>query len=100
MLAGRDRLLIFDNAKKRSWDKGHMRPKGTKQPLEIRRRVAMALLQDGWGVRKVARQVQASPSSIFGWRIANLFRFRIQAYHPNTLKVTRDFSLARVRFLL
>jgi len=45
-----------------------MRPKGTKQQLEIRRRVAMALLQDSWGVRKVARHVQASPGSVCRWR--------------------------------
>jgi transposase len=48
-----------------------MRPKGTKYPLEIRRRVAMALLQDGWGVRQVARHVKASPSS-GRWRDALL----------------------------
>jgi len=45
-----------------------MRPKGTQQQLEIRRRVAMALLQDSWGVRKVARHVQASPGSVCRWR--------------------------------
>lgn len=45
-----------------------MRPKGTKQHLEIRRRVAMALLQEGWGVRKVARHVKASPGSVCRWR--------------------------------
>jgi transposase len=47
-----------------------MRPKGSKQQLEIRRRVAMALLQDGWGVRKVARHVKASPGSVCRWRDA------------------------------
>ena len=45
-----------------------MRPTGTKQQLEIRRRVAMALLQEGWGLRKVARHVQASPGSVCRWR--------------------------------
>ena len=45
-----------------------MRPKGSKQHLEIRRRVAMALLQDGWGIRKVARHVKASPGSVCRWR--------------------------------
>jgi transposase len=47
-----------------------MRPKGTKQQLEIRRRVAMVLLQDGWGVRQVARHVKASPGSVCRWRDA------------------------------
>jgi transposase len=45
-----------------------MRPTGTKQQLEIRRRVAMALLDVGWGVRQVARQVNASPGSVCRWR--------------------------------
>ena len=45
-----------------------MRPTGTKQQLEIRRRVAMALLDIGWGVRQVARQVKASPGSVCRWR--------------------------------
>ena len=45
-----------------------MRPTGTKQQLGIRRRVAMALLQDGWVLRKVARHVKASPGSVWRWR--------------------------------
>src|SRR5262245_25495247 len=45
-----------------------MRPTGTKQQLEIRRRVAMALLDVGWGIRHVARQVKASPGSVCRWR--------------------------------
>src|SRR5689334_15639911 len=45
-----------------------MRPKGTKQQLEIRRRVALALLDIGWGIRQVARQVKASPGSVCRWR--------------------------------
>ena len=47
-----------------------MRPKGTKLQLEVRRRVAVALLQAGWGLRQVARQVGASPSSVCRWRDA------------------------------
>jgi transposase len=47
-----------------------MRPKGTKQQLEIRRRVAMALLQEGWGVRQVARHMHVSPGSVCRWRDA------------------------------
>jgi hypothetical protein len=45
-----------------------MRPTGTKQQLEIRRRVALALLDVGWGIRQVARQVKASPGSVCRWR--------------------------------
>ena len=47
-----------------------MRPKGTKLQLEVRRRVAVALLHAGWGLRQVARQVGASPSSVSRWRDA------------------------------
>jgi transposase len=36
--------------------------------LEIRRRVAMALLDIGWGIRQVARQVNAAPGSVCRWR--------------------------------
>src|SRR5262245_32627520 len=43
-------------------------PTGTKQQLEMRRRVALALLALGWGVRQVARQVKASPGSVCRWR--------------------------------
>jgi transposase len=46
-----------------------MRPKGTKQQLEIRR-VAIALLEAGWGIRQVARHVKASPSAVCRWRDA------------------------------
>lgn len=47
-----------------------MRPKGTKTQLEVRRRVAVSLLEAGWGVRQVARHVTASPSSVRRWRAA------------------------------
>lgn len=47
-----------------------MRPKGTKQQLEVRRRVAVALLESGWGVRQVARHIGCSHSSVRRWRDA------------------------------
>ena len=47
-----------------------MRPKGTSIQLEVRRRLAVALLETGWSVRKVARHVKASPSSVRRWRDA------------------------------
>jgi transposase len=47
-----------------------MRPQGTAIQLEVRRRVAVALLETGWGVRQVARHVKASPSSVRRWRDA------------------------------
>src|SRR5215470_17517160 len=45
-----------------------MRHTGTKQQLEIRRHVALALLDVGWGIRQVARQIKASPGSVCRWR--------------------------------
>jgi transposase len=47
-----------------------MRPKGTKLQLEVRRRVAVSLLEAGGGIRQVARHVKASPTSVCRWRDA------------------------------
>ena len=47
-----------------------MRPKGSAAQLEARRRRAAALLRKGLGVREVARQVGASPSSVSRWKEA------------------------------
>ena len=45
-----------------------MRPKGSAEALEVRRRIAGKLLQEGKGIREVARLVGASPSSVFRWK--------------------------------
>jgi transposase len=47
-----------------------MRPKGSAQELEVRRRLAGRLLLAGKGVREVARLVGASPSSAQRWKEA------------------------------
>lgn len=47
-----------------------MRPKGTTEQLEQRRRKAIALLKQGHGVRQTARQVGASPAAVTQWRQA------------------------------
>ena len=44
-----------------------MRPQGTIIQLEVRRRLAISLLASGWGVRKVARHVKVSLSSVRRW---------------------------------
>ena len=41
-----------------------MRPKGSAKTLEVRRRIAGRLLQEGKGVREVARLVRATSSSV------------------------------------
>lgn len=47
-----------------------MRPKGTQEELERRRRRAVALLDDGHGIRQVARMVGVAPGSVVRWRDA------------------------------
>lgn len=47
-----------------------MRPKGSAEALEVRRRIAANLLQQGKGLLEVARLVGASPSSVFRWHQA------------------------------
>jgi len=45
-----------------------MRPKGSAADLEARRRRAVALLEDGLGVREVARRMGCSPTSVSRWQ--------------------------------
>jgi transposase len=47
-----------------------MRPKGKAEALEVRRRIAAKLLEEGKGIREVARLVSASPSAVHGWKHA------------------------------
>lgn len=47
-----------------------MRPQGSAEALERRRRRAVALVQDGHGIREVARRVGASPGTVVRWRDA------------------------------
>ena len=47
-----------------------MRPFGSPNTLERRRRRAIALLQQGLSLHEVARRVQASVSSVWQWRNA------------------------------
>ena len=45
-----------------------MRPHGSAEELERRRRHGVALLQKGHGVREVARMVGVSPGAVVAWR--------------------------------
>jgi len=47
-----------------------MRPRGTGEQLERRRRRAVQLLQEGKGLSEVARAVNSSTSSVQRWRAA------------------------------
>ena len=44
-----------------------MRPKGSKQSLEVRRRTAVALRKEGLSVREVAARMGCAPSSVTRW---------------------------------
>jgi len=45
-----------------------MRPKGSAETLEMRRRIAAEMLKKEMGIREVARIVHASPSSVLDWK--------------------------------
>jgi transposase len=47
-----------------------MRPKGSAEKLEARRRLAASLLAKGRGIREVARTIGAAPSSVKRWKDA------------------------------
>ena len=47
-----------------------MRPKGSAEKLEARRRQAAKMLSKGKGIREVARRVGAAPSSVKRWKDA------------------------------
>lgn len=49
---------------------GCMRPKGSAQKLEARRRRAATMLAKGRGIREVARSIGAAPSSVKRWKDA------------------------------
>ena len=45
-----------------------MRPNGSPKALELRRRRAISLLEEGHAVREVARQLKCSPASVSRWK--------------------------------
>jgi transposase len=45
-----------------------MRPKGSAEALEMRRMIAVRMLQAGKGVREVSRLVGVSPTSVSRWK--------------------------------
>lgn len=45
-----------------------MRPQGSAEALEVRRRLAIRLIQQGKGVRETSRLVGASPGSVSRWK--------------------------------
>ena len=47
-----------------------MRPKGSAEKLEARRRLAASMLAKGRGIREVARTIGAAPSSVKRWKDA------------------------------
>src|ERR1035441_10542141 len=47
-----------------------MRPRGSAELLEERRRRALVLLDEGLPLTEVGRRMECSPSSVVGWRNA------------------------------
>lgn len=47
-----------------------MRPKGSAEALEMRRKDAVKLLNKGFGVREVARLLDVSPGAVSTWKAA------------------------------
>ncbi len=62
--------FVFLKNRKQISDIRDMRPKGTAEQLEYRRRLAISLLQKGLGVREVARLLDASSGSVSRWKEA------------------------------
>ena len=79
-----------------------MRPSGTAEQLETRRRRAIALLRAGTSYREVARLVQASVSSVVRWKQAyrrdtrNGLRARPTPGRPPRLTTTQQERLRRL----
>jgi transposase len=59
-----------------------MRPFGSPADLEARRRRAVALLDEGLGVREVARQINCSPASVSRWQA------KVRSRGPDALRAT------------
>ena len=70
-----------------------MRPKGSAEKLEARRRLAASMLSKGRGIRDVARTIGAAPSSVKRWKDA------LEEGGKNALKIQTPYGtpLASIR---
>jgi len=81
---------------------GCMRPKGSAEKLEARRRLAANLLTKGRGIREVARTIGAAPSSVKRWKDAlkeggkNALKSKPHTGRPSRLSPTQRQHLLQI----
>lgn len=81
---------------------GCMRPKGSAEKLEARRRLAANLLAKGRGIREVARTIGAAPSSVKRWKDAleeggkNALKSKPHTGRPSRLSPKQRQHLLRI----
>ena len=81
---------------------GFMRPKGSAEKLEARRRLAANLLAKGRGIREVARTIGAAPSSVKRWKDAleqggkNALKSKPHTGRPSRLSPTQRQHLLHI----
>jgi transposase len=81
---------------------GRMRPKGSAETLEARRRLAARLLAKGRGIREVARTIGAAPSSVKRWKDAleqggkNALKSKPHTGRPSRLSPSQRQHLLRI----
>jgi len=79
-----------------------MRPKGSAEKLEARRRLAASMLAKGRGIREVARAIGAAPSSVKRWKDAleeggkNALKSKPHTGRPSRLSAKQRQELLRI----
>ncbi len=79
-----------------------MRPRGSADLLEDRRRRALALLDEGLSLNEVGRRIGCAPSSVMRWRVARrkggqkALKVRFSPGRPKKLSAERRRGLIRV----
>jgi len=81
---------------------GCMRPKGSAEKLETRRRLAASMLAKGRGIREVARTIGAAPSSVKRWKDAlkeggkNALKAKPHTGRPSRLSAKQRQNLLQI----
>ena len=79
-----------------------MRPKGSAEKLEARRRLAASMQMKGRGIREVARTIGAAPSSVKRWKDAleeggkNALKSKPHTGRPSRLSVKQRQDLLHI----
>lgn len=92
----------FSRVARRTPRSDRMRPKGSAETLEARRRLAANLLTKGRGIREVARTIGAAPSSVKRWKDAleqggkNALKSKPHTGRPSRLSPKQRQHLLRI----